>query len=420
MLTREKTEKAPLSAAGAAPRPDVSVLLEAFQHFEENAKKLEAAYKKMQEDFRSLNIELDVKNNLLSQILQNLTNSVVAVDTDGKITSFNRGAERLTGLKSAQAVGRVYAEVLGRGVETEKSLMHTLRSGKYISEQEKNILHADGHPVPVSFTTCLLEDSQGHLLGALEVLRDLSEVRAMQEEVQRSKTLAALGEMAAAVAHEIRNPLGAIGVGISVLEREVANDPAKDDVVKKIISSLGSLNRIVGNLLVYTRPLSLQLREVNLQEHVAQVLDFILIGVTREDVEIVREFPGEPLSACIDPEKTEQVLINLVQNAIQAIEGPGKVTVSIGLREKSPDGPARILLNGLRADRVVDIKVRDTGKGIREENLDKIFNPFFTTRTDGNGLGLSIVRKIVELHNGEITVKSSPGQGAEFTMSLPG
>jgi signal transduction histidine kinase len=273
--------------------------------------------------------------------------------------------------------------------------------------------------VPVSFTTCLLEDSQGRLLGALEVLRDLSEVKKMQREVQRSKTLAALGEMAAAVAHEIRNPLGAIGVGISLLEREVADEPEKNDIVKKIIGSLGSLNRIVSNLLLYTKPLSLQLREVNLQEHAAQVLDFIAIGVTREDVQILREFPEAPLVVRIDPEKTEQVLINLVQNALQAIEGTGKITVRISLRERAPGGRERFFLNGLRVDRIAEITVSDTGKGIREENLDEIFNPFFTTRTDGNGLGLSIVRKIVELHNGEITVQSSPGRGAVFTMSLP-
>lgn len=401
-------------------RPDVSVLLEAFHHFEENAKRLEAAYKKMQEDFRKLNLELDAKNNFLSQILQNLTNSVVAVDAQGCITSFNRGAEQLTGRTGSDVLGHQYEEILGKAVAPDKSLMHTLQTGRYILEQEKSVFHKDGYPVPVSFSTCLLEDGHGALLGALEVLRDLSDVKHMQEEVQRSKTLAALGEMAAAVAHEIRNPLGAIGVGVSLLEREVEDDPSKLDVVRKIISSLGSLNRIVGNLLVYTRPLSLQLREVNVQEHAAQVLDFITIGITRQDVEIKRDFPKDPILVRMDPEKMEQVLINLVQNAIQALPGPGWVELKATLRESgAAAGKERFFLNGLRVERIVDLVVRDNGKGIKEENLGKIFNPFFTTREDGNGLGLSIVKKIVELHNGEITVKSASGEGAAFTISLP-
>ena len=124
--------------------------------------------------------------------------------------------------------------------------------------------------------------------------------------------------------------------------------------------------------------------------------------------------------ARIDPEKMEQVLINLVQNAIQALPGPGRVTVGLSVREKSPENRERFFLNGLRVDRVAEVRVGDNGKGIQPENLEKIFNPFFTTREDGNGLGLSIVKKIVELHNGEITVNSTPGKGTEFTVSLPG
>ncbi|MFH0918937.1 MAG: ATP-binding protein [Fibrobacterota bacterium] len=408
---------APSTALSPPGNPDVKLLLEAFRHFEENARRLESAYQKMQEDFRSVNIELDNKNKLLSQILQSLTNSVVAIDTRGLITSFNRDAARLTGVPVEEALGRPYADVLGRGQAEENTLLHTLRTGRHVLSREKNIVNAEGDPVPVSFTTALLEDSAGQRLGALEVFRDLSEVKHMQEEVQRAKTLAALGEMSAAVAHEIRNPLGAIGGFITLLERDLAGDAAKLELVKRIINSLASLNKIVSNLLVYTRPLALHPQEVPLQEHVGQVLDFIGISLDPARVTLTRAFPEEPVRIKIDPEKIEQVLINLVQNAVQAIPGTGAVTLSMAVYAAAAG--ERLFCNGLRVQKVVHLDIADTGKGIRSDDLGKIFNPFFTTRADGNGLGLSIVKKILELHNGEISVKSTPGAGTVFRLTFP-
>ncbi len=398
--------------------PDVSVLLEAFQHFEKNARKLETAYKKMQEDFQKVNIELDAKNNFLSQILQNLTNSVVAVDAEGLITGFNQAAEKLTGYSMEDAVGKHYTDIFGGEDKGEHGLMGTLATGAHVTEQEKTIKHKEGYSVPVSFSTCVLEDGHGKLIGALEVLRDLSEVRRMEEEIQRNKTLAALGEMSAAVAHEIRNPLGAIGGFITLLERDLENSPQQLDLVRKVIASLSSLNKIVSNLLLYTRPLSLQLHEVDLGEHVGQVMDFIAIGLQNSVVKFSKNFPAEPVIVKIDPEKFNQVVINLIQNAVQAIDGEGEVSVVVF--EKRAGQREKLFLRGVRVKRAVSVVISDTGRGIREEDMGKLFNPFFTTRVDGNGLGLSIVRKIVELHGGEISVESNVGKGSSFTISLPG
>ena len=369
-------------------------------------------------DFGKVNQELVLKNKLLSHILENLTDAVVAVDVGGNITSFNRGAERVTGHAAGEALGRPYAEVMGEGVEGDQTLLYTLRTGRHILGSEKRLAHREGYPVPVAFSTSLLEDAEGHLLGALEVIQDMSEVKRLQEERVRNRTLAALGEMAAAVAHEIRNPLGAMGGFVTLLERDLESDPGKLDLVRKLIKSLSSLNKIVGNLMVYTRPLSLQAREVHLQQHLDQVLDFVNIGIRKEGVSIVRRYPPEPLTANLDPEKSEQLILNLIQNAVQAIEGPGTITVS--LSERKARKGEKLFLGGLRVDRIVYLEIADTGRGIQEEHLGKIFNPFFTTREDGNGLGLSIVRKIMDLHNGEISIKSEIGRGTAFQLAFPG
>lgn len=402
----------------AAYTPEAEVLIGMFRQFEENAKRLENAYQKMQRDFQTVNLELDLKNKLLSHILENLTNAVVAVDLEGRITSFNHSAERLTGLEAGNVVGRGYLEVLGQGIDEDQTLVYTLKTGKHIGQSEKKLAHIGGYPVTVSFATSILDDSDGNRLGALEVMQDVSEMKRMQEEMVRNRTLAALGEMAAAVAHEIRNPLGAMGGFVTLLERDLESDSAKLDLVRKLIKSLSSLNRIVGNLMVYTRPLSLLAREVHFQAHVDQVLDFVGINLSGTGVTIEKRFPSEPIMVGLDPEKTEQMIINLVQNAVHAIDGSGTVTVSMSARIARKG--ERLFLNGIRVGRIVTLEIADTGKGIREEDLGKIFNPFFTTREDGNGLGLSIVRKIIDLHNGEISVRSRVGEGTVFTLAFPG
>jgi len=412
MTVKERIDKQ------APYKDEVGVLLKAFKHFDENTKKLEGAYKEMQEDFKKVNIELDMKNNLLSQILQSLTNAVVAVDLKGNITSFNHGAERITGFNAKDVIGKNYNDILGKNINSDLTLVYTLKTGKHITVSEKTIFNSKGYPVPVSFTTSILEDGEGRLLGALEVLRDLSEVKRMEEEVQRNKTLAALGEMAAAVAHEIRNPLGAMGGYVTLLERDLEEDPPKLELVKKLINTLSSLNKIVSNLMVYTRPLSVQAREMDFLEHVSQVLDFVSIGIENDNISIKKVFPHEPVKLKIDPEKTEQMIINLVHNAIHAIDGGGEITVKVSTRQARKN--EKYFLKGIRVQRVIHLDIIDKGKGIREEDMDKIFNPFFTTREDGNGLGLSIVKKIMDIHNGEISVKSEVGKGTTFTLIFPG
>ncbi|OGS36634.1 MAG: hypothetical protein A2293_00655 [Elusimicrobia bacterium RIFOXYB2_FULL_49_7] len=386
-------------------------LMERFQ-------KAEGAYDRLQEDVRKLSQELDGKNKLLSRILESLTNAVVAVDVAGRITSFNRGAERITGISAEEAIGKPYPDVLGGGVDEAATLTHTLKTGQHISAGEKKLHHASGHPVTVGFTTALLDDQEGRPLGALEVMQDMTEVRYMQEELVRSRTLAALGEMAAAVAHEIRNPIGAMGGFAAMLESDLENDAPKLDLVRKLMRTLSRLNKIVGNLLVYTKPLSLQSCDVHLQQHLEQILDFVTIGMDGTRIRMERQFPEKPILLRSDPEKIEQIVINIVQNAVRAIPEEGTITVTLSVRETSLN--ERLFLNGVKVNRVVSVEIADTGKGIREEDLTKIFNPFFTTREDGNGLGLSIVKKMVDLHNGEISVKSRVGEGSVFTLAFPG
>ncbi|MCL1967518.1 MAG: ATP-binding protein [Fibromonadales bacterium] len=230
------------------------------------------------------------------------------------------------------------------------------------------------------------------------------QLKKMQEEVNQSRVLSALGEMAATVAHEIRNPLGGIGGYASLLARSIPPEDPKRKYVDKIIGGISSLNKIVGNLLAYTRKTNLQKQNTDLVNWAEAILAHAEIEIEKEKKQlfIERNFPVEPLNAEIDAERLQQVMLNLLMNAIQAIETEGKISVGISSNEK-----------------YAEITVADTGNGIEPEHLKTIFTPFFTTKEQGTGLGLAIVKKIIDLHEGEITVESNIGKGTSFCIKIP-
>ena len=224
------------------------------------------------------------------------------------------------------------------------------------------------------------------------------QIKKMQEEVNQSRVLSALGEMAATVAHEIRNPLGGIGAYASLLARNIPPQDSNRKYVDKIIDGINSLNNIVGNLLAYTKKTNLQKQSTNLAAWAESILAHVEVEMK---VGIERNFPSEPLNAEIDSEKMQQVMLNLLKNSIQAIGPDGKISVGIS-----------------SSDNFAEIVVTDTGKGIEQEDLKKIFTPFFTTKEQGTGLGLAIVKKIVDLHEGEISVESVVGKGTTFCIKV--
>jgi signal transduction histidine kinase len=244
----------------------------------------------------------------------------------------------------------------------------------------------------------------GELEFAYKALEMQAEqIQKMQEEIHQSRVLSALGEMAATVAHEIRNPLGGIAGYASLLARSIPPEDPKRKYVDKIIGGISSLNKIVSNLLVYTRKTNLQKQSTDLIAWAEAILLHAEVEIEKEKkkVRIERDFPAEPLNAEIDSEKLQQVMLNLLINGIQAIEAEGKIFVSIKLNGKT-----------------AEITVADTGKGIEAEHLKNIFTPFFTTKEQGTGLGLAIVKKIIDLHEGEISVQSEPNKGTQFCIRI--
>jgi PAS domain S-box-containing protein len=410
-------------------RSEILQLKRAFDLFEQNSKRLESAYAKMQDDFRKLNIELDAKNEELQQrlqenrtvreqlnsILQSLQNGVIVVDTNGTIIHCNRAAE-MAGLSAQEILGKRYKQVISLGKEP-RGLLYTLESGKEIKNEEREITTKEKTKIPVNYSTSLVKDNQGKNLGALEVFQDISDLKAMEQEVQHARTLAALGEMSAAVAHEIRNPLGGIGTYAALLERDLERNDPRRKLVINIMQGIATLNKIVTNLLVYTRPMHGDFQRVHLQEVIGEIADFALLEIEQQykvQINLNKKFPSKKLFSRIDPEKLQQLLLNLLFNAAQAMPQGGTITVGLRQTAKTPEGVRTIKFKSWNC-----VSIRDTGVGIPEEKMAKIFNPFYTTREDGTGLGLAIVKKIAEFHKGTIQVQNAPQGGALFELSLP-
>ena len=229
----------------------------------------------------------------------------------------------------------------------------------------------------------------------------LRELRQLEEELRRKDRLAALGEMSAGLAHEIRNPLGIIKSSAQVLRKSAAGGEEVKELTSFIVEEVDRLDRVVSNFLDFARPRKLNLEEAKVEDIVERSLHLAEPRLSEGNIKIERDFGDNLPPVKVDSELLSQAFLNLIINAIESMSGGGRFAIKI------------------RSDwSCVDVSFADTGVGLPEENLGKIFNPFFSTKDEGSGLGLAIVHRIVEAHNGTITVKSKVDQGSVFTVRL--
>ena len=406
---------------------------ESFASFNKITQKLHSAYKNLEERFEDLNLKLEKTNrelrqslaekekisNYLNNILESLTSGVVAINLKREITLFNRAAEEILGFKTDEVLGRKYEEIMGKGVEEKMTLPFTLKSRRSHVNEEKEVLTKRGKKTPLGFSTSLLTDGDNNVLGAVEVFFDLSKLKELEEEVTRVRTLAALGEMAATVAHEVKNPLGGIRGFADLLDRDLEGSDPRKKSVEKIMEGIETLDKIVLGLLNYTKPIKLDLHQVEFISFMDEVIKFFEIDLEREKkkIDIIREYPKKALLCRIDTEQFRQVILNLLHNAIQAMSHGGRIVVGVNEEEKGTGVPQNSLGIHPEGKRIV-LKISDNGTGMSKATLNKLFTPFFTTKEHGTGLGLSTVKKIVEAHRGDIRVESKMGKGTIVTVRL--
>lgn len=348
-------------------------------------------------DLRDLQVFRDL-------IFRSVGSGLVALDIQRRITAFNRAAEEITGFAAGEAIGQRWETIFGASSLLDEMAMTVSRERLETRRREIRLKRKDGREVPLGISFWPLRSGEGELIGLIGVCQDLSDIKRMEERMRQADRLAAIGRLAANLAHEIRNPLAAVTGAIEQMGQELPLDDTQKRLMQIVLKESSRLNQIVSEFLQYARPSPLRRQPVNLAELLEEVVGLLECHPLSAKVKIAREY-GPELPVLVDANQLRQAVWNLALNAVQAMPEGGELTV--GARALNGTG-SRLF-----------VWVADTGHGIGSADLPHIFEPFYSTKPDGTGLGLAVVHRVVQDHGGEVEVKSVPGAGSTFTLRLP-
>lgn len=340
-----------------------------------------------------------------SKLLETMDNAVISVDNRGNIKTFNRKSEEIFGKKKEEVLNKDCQEVLNLNINGECLLKECLLEKKNISQEI--ILEEKGLKKKIlDLNTSFLTDESGGITGVVAVIRDVTEIKDLNEEVARHKRLVALGKLSAGIAHEIRNPLSSIrGLAQFVFNSFSKTDERKEDL-NTIIQEVDRLNKLVVQVLDFAKLKKLNLTRFSLNGLIRKITELFKIEIKDKQIKFNLELSPDISQIQADEDQIKQILMNVIINAIQAIPKKGEIKIKT---EKS----------SLRGESAIKLIIEDSGIGITEKDFNQIFDPFFSTKEKGSGLGLSIVYKLVEAHQGEIKVESKEGEGTKFVIFLP-
>lgn len=339
-------------------------------------------------------------------IVHSIGSGVFTTDEKGQITSFNPAAQEATGYSFEQVQGHPWREVFNwrPGQQNDDHMLDVSANMRFEVECKRS----DGNRLILGMTLAPLHGEKTGLVG---VFKDLTQIRDLEEEMRRKEWLASLGEMSAGMAHEIKNPLGALAGAMQMLRKDLQADDTSQRLMDIAIREATRLDTIITEFLQYARPPALNLAEYDLNKVLAETLDLVQHEARSRTNIIIAAAPCRgALPAQVDQDQMKQVFWNLAVNAFDAMPNGGQLTIATGCR--------KVDIAGRKAE-VVEVSFQDSGEGIPKKNLGKIFLPFFTTKKQGSGLGLAAVHRIVDLHGGWIKVESHEGQGTRFGVCLP-
>ena len=346
-------------------------------------------------------------------LVLSMRNGVLAIQRDGSVAVINDVAYRILGLRPDPVhLGRRYTDLLGRHHEFSKVLETAFELSHLPNRAELRLAPAGK---VVGYTLSRIVDEFGTVSGAVLYFKDLTRVEQLEERERLKDRLAALGEMAAAIAHEVKNPLASIQVMAGLLKRQAPKSNDDQAILNDIISEVQVANKIVVDLLEFVRPINLQIEPVSIPDLLQETVmkcDEQMIGC---GVIVKRRVHDDLPNVTGDYSRLRQLFTNLLVNAFEALNGHGQVTVTATSAAPAIDH----LADGSETGGWVVVDVEDDGPGIPNDVTEKIFSPFFTTKPRGSGLGLAIVRKIVDAHDGRIDVSARREGGTRFQVTLP-
>jgi len=363
---------------------------------------------------------LDLRNlqSLHQAIVANLGSGLVTLDLAGRIVSFNRAAEQITGYRFAELCDRHWQSTVFAVCPAFARFFAAPATPPAPTVTELTLQRRDGRAIPVGISCSVLPDADGRPAGLVAIFQDLTEWHRVEEQLRRADRLAALGQLAASIAHEIRNPLAAISGSVEMLCQDPSPGAATRELMEIVLRETRRLKLITGQFLEFSKPVPLLCRPCRVRPLLLETLQLLERSSERHPAltwHLAEEAPA--LAVLADPDQLRQVFWNLCLNALQAMPEGGDLTVTVRpAPARPPDDPA--VPAGGDPPGGVEIEFRDTGRGIPGEDLDRIFDPFFTTRPAGTGLGLSIARKLLESMGGRIEAESPSGEGTTFRLWL--
>ena len=387
----------------------------AFRKLSYDTKKLEDSYDNLKHRFfeiyeklESTDYELNEKvndlNNIstyLNLILKKISQGIIVVNNYGQIITFNDSAETILDIFQEKIRFQNYWQFFSDdyfGFSMKNALNYSLSKNlNYIQIKtfKKNVKE-------IEISTSFIHEAYQYK-GLIILLKDVTKIKKLQQIASRNDRLKELGEMASRVAHEIKNPLGGIRGYGSLLVKDLQNFPQMQEIARKIIDGTKSLERLVSNVLHFSRPILVQRKKIDINKLIRDLVKTFKINPSFEkNVQIELNLVSKEFFINVDEELFKSMLLNLIVNGYQSIENLGKISIST-----------------IKNNDQCIITISDTGKGIEANDIDNIFSPFFTTKKTGNGLGLSEAYKIVQAHFGQITVKSEILNGTTFTTIIP-
>ncbi len=395
---------------------ETKLLLQAFEKFTHASNSLESAFgqlrahaQRLTEELEAKNVELEISlrekqeaQNYLRTILERLPCGVFVLDNKGDLALCNpMASEVLEQTRAKAGIGKrkpfLSSEMrnfLSASVSADATKVEV--EVPFFRKNKKRTLATSGAP---------LTDEAGNKTGTLHIIRDITEMKALQEQSKRVERLSAMGEMAVELAHEIRNPLGSIELFASLLVKDLSGDMRR--WAENIRIGIRSMNTIVSNMLHFAKPIPPAFSEVNIHELILEILNFVDPIMRQRDVRVEANLSAAEPKITGDHELLKQMMLNLIFNAMKAMPSQGSLMIQT---RNISSGTASSESSSL------ELQVQDTGIGIPPENLNRIFDPFFTTNKNGTGLGLSVVHQIVEKHSGRIAVSSEVNHGTAFTI----
>ncbi|KAA3608799.1 MAG: PAS domain-containing protein [Calditrichaeota bacterium] len=347
-------------------------------------------------------------------VIQNISSGIMTIDPDGKVTFMNKSALNLIGYKSADILGEQIDMLFADKEEGLLILKQVLTLKKMFESKEANIVAADGSIIPIGFSTTILrKENSDEETGIIFIFRDIRDLINFRKQMERMDRLATLGELSAGIAHEIRNPLAGIKTSAQVLEESFSPGDFRSQLVSRIVKEIDRSNKLLQRFFHFAKPSRPKPDFHSLKNIIDGVYLLLAPRLMKRKIEFSSVYDENLPSIYIDESQFEQVILNLFLNAFDAMPNGGVLLV------KAEYDPQSLVFENQEYPGIISILVSDSGNGISPEKLEKIFNPFYTSKSDGVGLGLSISSRLLEENQSKIEVESVPEKGATFKITLP-